>query len=582
MRASADPPKPPPGSPQAVSFGNDVMPILCKMGCNATTCHGAAAGKGNFKLSLFGADAVADYDWLTRSAQGRRIDRFNPAQSLLLLKATASIPHQGGKKLEAGSSEYHSHQPQSCSHATKRAVSDMTHRLIGYYVMLEHNLLQLLQSALTPAAILVLVLAPSLPAQTIVREDGRLRIPVGPASAGAPPVLECLAAVGPAIPVTALAFSPDGKRLAAAAGRDVALWDLDAAKLLKRAGAGTADVTVHALAFSKDGHWLAVGEGKPGVSGGVRLVDVQSDQTIAAFPEPKDVVYGLAFSPDGNLLAAGSADGRAYVWNVAQKKLAGTIREHTDWVLGVAFSPDGKLLATASTDRSVQVWEVGTWKSLNRFLQSDPVQAVAFSPDGQLLSWAVAGPQNRMVRWRQPLDPPEEPGTPAAAKKPKVIPQVRNIDTSGGAPLALAWGSVPQGTPPQPRMLVACADKTVKVYDINASQRATLAGHGDWIYAAAISGDGKTFASGSGDGTVRLWQGVENRPLATLVQLSPGKDDWLIVAAAGYFATSSPAAVSWDKKSLSTPPEKLAELLGKPELVRDALTGKPLGAPPLK
>jgi WD40 repeat protein len=436
--------------------------------------------------------------------------------------------------------------------------------------------------ALSLAAVLSLGVAPSPPAQTIVREDGRLRIPVGPPSAGAPPVLECLAAVGPAIPVTALAFSPDGKLLASAAGRDVVLWDLDAAKLWKRAGAGQADATVHALAFSKDGRWLAVGEGKPCVSGAVRLVDVQSDQTVVAFQEPKDVVYGLAFNPDGNLLAAGSADGKAYVWNVPDKKLVVAIHEHTDWVLGVAFSPDGKLLATASTDRSVRVWEVGTWKSLNRLLQGDPVQAVAFSPDGQLLSWAVAGPQNRVVRWRQPLDPPEETNTPAAARKPKVIPQIRNIDTSGGTPLALVWGSVPQGNPLQPRMLAACADKTVKVYDINGSQRATLAGHGDWIYAAAVSSDGKTFASGSGDGTVRLWQGVENRPLATLVQLSPGKNDWLIVAAPGYFATSSPGAVSWDKKSLNTGPEKLAELLGKPELVRDALAGKPLAAPPLK
>jgi WD40 repeat protein len=210
------------------------------------------------------------------------------------------------------------------------------------------------------------------------------------------------------------------------------------------------------------------------------------------------------------------------------------------------------------------------------------VQSVAFSPDGQWLSWAVAGPQDRMVRWRQPLDPPEETAKPGTEKKPRVIPQIRNIETSGRAPLALVWGSVPQGSPPQPRMLVACADKTVRVYDINGGQRATLAGHGDWVYAAAVSGDGKTFASGSADGTVRLWHGVENRPLATLVQLSPGKDDWLIVASAGYFATSTPGAVSWDKKSLSTTPEKLAELLGKPELVRDALAGKPVANPALK
>jgi hypothetical protein len=105
MQALAEPPQPPPG-PRPVSFGNDVMPLLCKMGCNETACHGALPGKGNFRLSLFGAETAADYDSLTRSAQGRRINRLDPAQSLLLLKATASMPHQGGKKLDAGSPEY--------------------------------------------------------------------------------------------------------------------------------------------------------------------------------------------------------------------------------------------------------------------------------------------------------------------------------------------------------------------------------------------------------------------------------------------------------------------------------------------
>jgi hypothetical protein len=102
----ADPPPPPPGPPRPASFGNDVVPCLCKLGCNQTACHGSAAGKGNFKLSLFGAETTADHNALTRSAQGRRINRLEPAQSLLLLKATASIPHQGGKKLDAASPDY--------------------------------------------------------------------------------------------------------------------------------------------------------------------------------------------------------------------------------------------------------------------------------------------------------------------------------------------------------------------------------------------------------------------------------------------------------------------------------------------
>src|SRR5690242_3695133 len=88
------------------SFRNEVQPVLAKMGCSMGACHGALAGKGGFKLSLRGYDADADYWAMTRQALGRRVDKLEPARSLVLLKPTRAVRHAGGKKLEAGGPDY--------------------------------------------------------------------------------------------------------------------------------------------------------------------------------------------------------------------------------------------------------------------------------------------------------------------------------------------------------------------------------------------------------------------------------------------------------------------------------------------
>ncbi len=83
-------------SPHTVSFVRDVQPVLGRMGCNQGTCHGAKDGKAGFKLSLRGYDALYDHRAFTDDIGGRRFNRSAPDQSLMLLKATGSIPHVGG------------------------------------------------------------------------------------------------------------------------------------------------------------------------------------------------------------------------------------------------------------------------------------------------------------------------------------------------------------------------------------------------------------------------------------------------------------------------------------------------------
>jgi len=91
---------------EPLTFNRDVMAVLSKAGCNAGTCHGNVNGKGGFFLSLRGQDPAYDYEQLVRSADGRRINRMEPTQSLTLLKATAAVAHQGGKRFDESSPEF--------------------------------------------------------------------------------------------------------------------------------------------------------------------------------------------------------------------------------------------------------------------------------------------------------------------------------------------------------------------------------------------------------------------------------------------------------------------------------------------
>lgn len=89
-----------------LSFLNDVMPVLSKAGCNLGTCHGNARGKGGFQVSLRGQDPDTDYSVLTHDQFGRRVNLSDPEKSLILLKPTMQLAHEGGKRFGIESPEY--------------------------------------------------------------------------------------------------------------------------------------------------------------------------------------------------------------------------------------------------------------------------------------------------------------------------------------------------------------------------------------------------------------------------------------------------------------------------------------------
>lgn len=87
-------------------FSRHVVPLFSRLGCNAGACHGAVKGQNGFRLTLFGADPALDHQRLVREFDGRRLNFQDADKSLLLLKATGQVPHEGGKRIGVGSPEY--------------------------------------------------------------------------------------------------------------------------------------------------------------------------------------------------------------------------------------------------------------------------------------------------------------------------------------------------------------------------------------------------------------------------------------------------------------------------------------------
>ncbi len=237
---------------------------------------------------------------------------------------------------------------------------------------------------------------------------------------------------------SALAFSPDGKRLALG-GRSrltedaafVRLWDVEKQELL--GGMERGGYRVNCLAFSSDGKQLVAGD----ENGAVRLFDGLTGAARRDFEGHGPLrsggaqcVTGVGFGPDGKTLVSGSMDKTVKLWDVDAGKLLGTLDESKGPVSALAFSPDGQLLATAGAaeeeGKSVEVllWDAKTWKRVkvcpDKTMQ---VNSLAFSPDGGTLaigggSGFRSGPGTQTGRAKTPGEfRLWKVGAPPAAKK---------------------------------------------------------------------------------------------------------------------------------------------------------------------
>lgn len=372
-----------------------------------------------------------------------------------------------------------------------------------------------------------------------------------------PGKLDLALKIGPLPPVTALAYSLDGKLLVAGSYGSIAIWDLASAELIKAIEMAGA---VHAVTFNPDGSRLAAAGGLPARSGQVLVFDTTSWQPVTTLVEFNDVVYDVAFSPDGQKLATASLDKTLKVWSAADGKLLQSLKGHSDFVYSVAFTPDGKRLVSASKDRSVKVFNAQTWESertlsghnedvLTVAVSGDSYHAVSAGKEPQLRWWIIENGQNNRTM----------PGHSGTVNELVFSKDGKRIASVG-------------------------QDKNVRIWDgTDGKLLRTISGSAEWLYAVAISPDARFVAAGSWDGLVRVWETETGRPLAVLIappSPDPAKPQWLAATPEGYYhaAAELAAIAQWRTAGQSVAGAILESTLRQPDAVRKALRGEPVEA----
>ncbi len=300
-------------------------------------------------------------------------------------------------------------------------------------------------------------------------------------------------------PVYALAFSPDGKMLAAAAHDEIQLWNSHTGQFIRALSTGALSQQVRALAFKPDGTMLA---GAYAIDSTVKLWDLQGnlreELILRGTREMGTVSCALAFGPQGDMLV--SCDGLALqVWDTSSKRIfyekARDRDAHPEIVYSLAFTSDGKMLAIGYK-KEIELWY---WikKDGKMTLQattlkvppdqspysSTPYNPVAFSPDGK---WLAKGSYDDSLHlWKWPVKNQEPPQALLGHS---------------------SWVTSVAFSPDSKLLASGSGDKTVKLWQVSSGQLLrTLEGQSE-IHSVAFSPDGQVLVCGCHDRTIKVWK----------------------------------------------------------------------------
>jgi WD40 repeat protein len=290
-----------------------------------------------------------------------------------------------------------------------------------------------------------------------------------------------------------LAFSPDGKTLAAGGNKSVRLWEPATGKKTKvREGGATAVV------FSPDSTILAAADKKT-----VRLLNSTTGKVIRQFSagEVRNgyPIRSLAFTPDGKTLLAPGEGRTVRLWETATGKEIRKLEGHGDGVCAIALAPGGAIVASTDGSQTIRLWEMATGQELDTFeggrAKPVKVRCLTFSPDGKVLAASIYP-------------------TPLQEEDPNIV---QLWDVAAGKEIGSGhWDTIRAAVYSQDGKTLTTlgSDNTICIWDATTGQQLRVFnGHRSVVATASFSPDGKKLAVAGSDGSAWLWDVVNGQEL---------------------------------------------------------------------
>jgi len=302
--------------------------------------------------------------------------------------------------------------------------------------------------------------------------------------------------------ITAMAFSPDGSKLAVNGYHEILLHKSDGSGLIARLIGESP--RIESIVFSKDGTELAACGGSPAEFGQVQIWDPVGHKPLKTFNISTDELYGISLAPDGKSVAFGGADKIVHRLNLTDGKELLDFKAHADWVLGTEFTHDGKQLVSASRDQAMKLIDLDT----NRFVDdiNNPLEAcisLAIHPKEERILYGGDLGAARLYRIS------DNQGRTSGRIDTNLL---QAFERQRGPVSAVAFS--PDGS----RVALGSVGE-IKVYAADAGRRAILilSGFQGPIYAIAYKPDGSAIAAGGADGMVRLFDAKSGNLLKAFV-----------------------------------------------------------------
>jgi WD40 repeat protein len=359
--------------------------------------------------------------------------------------------------------------------------------------------------------------------------------------------------------VVAVTFSPDGRHLATA-GVDgtVRTWDLTTTPT--STVLGNHDGTAHDVAYSADGHSIV----SDGADGTVRIWNTDQHTTPIVLRGHHGTIWDVAVSPDGHTVVSVGSDGTTKIWDVDEVEDVTVLRGHEGTVSSAAPSPDKHHLATGGQDGTVRIWDLtGDSDPVTLPGPNEPITQVAYSPNGQHL--AAVGVEGTVLIWN--LTTSTEPTQLRLPSGEPVMQVAFNPDSTRLAAASLndplwVWHIPKTGHPdpsptdvlttgqdggtrditwsPDGHHIAATQGNKVLMWNLPTDTQPTqLRSHQGTIFGLNFSPDGTHLASGSNDGTINLWNLTTRTAEPTILRSRQGADGNITFSLDGHHIAAS-------------------------------------------